>query len=141
MIAVEGTDPDPGAPNGAGDDSDDPHEVEIDVADFAPSRPLDPVELRQALAAGLNTTAPDVLEDAARDFRGVFGDPMEYIREQLLEFLPPRVAWVLQCCENDRLRHAYEAGKTLVWTLPHPDDPRKLLIFESPRAKFRSSRR
>lgn len=141
MIAVEGTDPDPGAPDVPDAHPASPHEVEIDVADFVPSRRPGPAELRQALAAGLHTTAPDVLDDAARDFRGVFGDPMDYIREQLLEFLPPRVSWVLTCCENDRLRHAYEAGKTLVWTLPHPDDPRKLLIFESPRAKFRSSRR
>ena len=115
-------------------------EVDIDIEDVPPARSMDPTELREAIAAGLKTTNAEVLEDAAGDFRGVHRDVMEYIRLQLSELVQPWLAWVLECCENDRLRHGYEAGKILVWTLPHPHDPRLLLIFESPRAKFRAPR-
>lgn len=114
--------------------------VETSIEDAAPARDLDPAGLREAIAAGLQTTNAGVLEDAAGDFRGVYRDVMEYIRLQLLDLLQPWLAWVLECCENDRLRHGYEAGKILVWALPHPHDPRLLLIFESPRARFRVPR-
>jgi hypothetical protein len=113
-------------------------EVEIDVGDLAPARGLGPAELCEAIAAGLNTTNIDVLADAASDFRGVYRDVMQYIRQQLLDLLQPCLEWVLDCCDNDRLRRGYEAGEILVWTLPHPHDPRLVLIFESPRAKFRA---
>jgi hypothetical protein len=145
MIANQdqGQDPEPTGTAVAGEPSVESTrdlEVEIDVEDPAPARSLDPAELREAIAAGLKTTNAEVLEDAAGDFRGVHRDVMEYIRLQLSELLQPWLAWVLECCENDRLRHGYEAGKILVWTLPHPHDPRLLLIFESPRAKFRAPR-
>jgi hypothetical protein len=116
-------------------------EVEIDVQDLAPTPALHAPELREAIAAALKTTDAEVLADVEGDFRGAYGSAMEYIRQQMLELLPPWSAWLLECCDNDRLRHGYEAGKLLVWTLPHPHDPHKLLIFESPRAKFRASRR
>ncbi len=116
-------------------------EVDIDIEDLGTTRSLNPAELREAIAAGLKTTNTAVLEDAAGDFRGVYRGVMEFIRLQLSELLQPWLAWVLECCENDRLRHGYEAGKLLVWTLPHPHDPRLLLIFESPRAKFRAAPR
>lgn len=135
--------PEPTGTTHAGEPSGEPTpdlEVEIEMEDLAPARSLDPAALREAIAAGLKTTNAEVLEDAAGDFRGVYRDVMEYIRLQLLELLQPWLAWVLECCENDRLRHGYEGGKLLVWTLPHPHDPRLLLIFESPRAKFRAPR-
>ncbi len=113
-------------------------EVEIDVADLAPVRGLEPAELCDAIAAGLMTTNTEVLADVADDYRGVYRDVMEYIRQQLADLMQPWLAWVLECCDNARLRHGYEAGKILVWTLPHPHDPRLLLLFESPRAKFRA---
>lgn len=96
-------------------------------------------ELREAIAASLKITDARIIADVMEDFRGAYGSDMEYIRRQLQEYLPPWSAWLLECCDNDRLRRGYEAGKLLVWTLPHPRDPRKLLIFESPRAKFRTS--
>jgi len=116
-------------------------EVEIDVQDLAPTPALYAPELREAIAAALKTTDAKVLAAVEGDFRGAYGSAMEYIRQQMLEFLPPWSSWLLECCDNDRLRHGYEAGKILVWTLPHPHDPCRLLIFESPRAKFRASRR
>jgi len=116
-------------------------EVEIDVQDLAPTPALHEPELREAIAVALKTTDAEVLADVEGDFRGAYGSAMEYIRQQLLEIMPPWSAWLLECCDNDRLRHGYEAGKLLVWTLPHPHDPHKLLIFESQRAKFRASRR
>lgn len=114
--------------------------VELDIEDPAPARGLDPIQLREAIAAGLQTTNAEVLEDAAGDFRGIYSDIMEYIRLQLLDLLQPWLAWVLECCEPDRLRGGYEAGKLLVWALPHPRDPCLLLVFESPRTKFRFRR-
>ena len=116
-------------------------EVEIDLQELAPTPALHAPELREAIAAALKTTDAEVLADVEGDFRGVYGSAMEYIRQQILECLPSWSAWLLECCDNDRLRHGYEAGKLLVWTLPHPHDPLRLLIFESPRAKFRASRR
>ncbi len=111
-------------------------EVEFDVDLDTPSE----TELREAIAAGLKTTDAAVIADAAGDFCGVHGTVMEYVRARVTEFLPPVARWVLDCCENDRLLHAYEAGKFVVWTLPHPGDPRRVLVFESPRAKFRGRR-
>ena len=143
MIATDDTDQDPESSGTVVADEPSTEsapnfEVEIDVADLAPVRGLDPAELREAIAAGLKTTNAEVLAEVAGDYRGVYRDVMEYIRQQLSELMQPWLAWVLNCCDNDRLRHGYEAGKILVWTLPHPHDPRLLLIFESPRTKLRA---
>lgn len=115
-------------PAGTGD------EVEFDVDLDTPNE----AEVREAIAAGLKTTDVAVIADAAGDFCGVHGSVMEYVRTRVTEFLPPVARWVLDCCENDRLLHAYEAGKFVVWTLPHPGNPRRVLVFESPRANRRN---
>ena len=103
---------------------------ELSAEEFASSG-----RLREAIAAALGVEDPAILDDVEADFRGFYRSPIEYIRDQLRQHLPPFIAWILDCCDNDRLRQRYEAGKITVWTLPHPTERARILVFESPRTK------
>lgn len=63
-------------------------------------------------------------------YRGSWASEQEYIAEQVAEHLPPHLAWVLACCDPDRLRVGYEAGKLRVWSLPDPGREGYVWIFE-----------
>lgn len=74
-------------------------------------------------------------------YRGSWASEHEYIMEQVAEHLPPHLAWVLACCDPERLREGYEAGKLRVWSLPDPGRDDRVWIFEVLRAPVQTAPR
>ena len=101
-------------------------ELELQTAD---RRVVHRVDLT-ALVATASDPSTEPATEAHPDFRGIWASEHDYIVAQLAEHLPGFLAWLLACCDRDRLREGYETGVS-VWSVPH--DGARLLVFESPR--------
>ena len=101
-------------------------ELELQTADRRVVRRVD----LTALAATATDPCALPATEAHPDFRGIWASEHDYIVAQLAEHLPGFLAWLLACCDRDRLREGYETGVS-VWSVPHGSA--RLLVFESPR--------
>lgn len=109
--------------------SDTNPEIEILETD-APPRPRGtPPEFRELVALALKTTAADVLDAAERDYRGTYPSVDHYVHDQLAEHLPSYMHWLLECCDQAKLRNGYESGALRIWTIALPGG--RVLLFES----------
>ena len=62
-------------------------------------------------------------------YRGEWASEDAYIREQVAEHLPRFLTWLLACCDPQRLRAGYTAGRLRVWSTPAPHG--RVHVFES----------
>ncbi len=61
------------------------------------------------------------------DFRGVWDSVLEYVQEQISEYLPPGFSWLVTACDPDKLVEGYTAGRIVLETKPHGG---RVAIFE-----------
>lgn len=104
---------------------------EIEVLETAvPPHPVGaPSRFREMVALALKTTDTTVLDDAERDYRGVFDGVDEFIQSQIGEYLPPHLQWLPACCDPEKLQAGYERGLVRLWTIGLPDG--HVMVFES----------
>lgn len=110
-------------------DPDAAQDTPIAGTDTPPLPPGAPIDFRERLALHLKTCTPDVLAAAERDFKGTWSSADEYVHDQVSDLLPPHALWLLACCDADKLRLGYEAGRRCVWTIRLEDD--RVLVFDS----------
>lgn len=119
--------------------SDTDPEIEIVETEAGPPPSGTPRHFRELVALALKTTDPAVLDAAEQDYRGIHSDVDAYVRDQLTEHLPPHMLWILECCDPDRLRLAYEGRAVRLWTIAVGEG--RSAVFESvPERCFRRPR-
>ncbi len=111
--------------------SDTDPDIEVLETEFPPPPPGAPLRFRELVALALKTTDSTVLDAAAQDYRGVFGNVDDFIHNQLGEHLPPHLQWLPACCDPEKLRIGYERGRVRLWTIGLPEG--RVLVFESQR--------
>lgn len=105
-------------------------EIEI-VEEIAPPPPAGvPGKFRERLALALKTTDSTALDQAERDYCGIYPSAHQYVLLQMAGHLPPGFDRLPAVCDPDEIRQAYEAhvGR-VVWAIPLGDD--RVMIFES----------
>lgn len=106
-----------------------PDDLEIAEEDAPPPPAGAPLNFRERLVLHLKTTRLAALEQAERDFRGVFASVHAYVCGRIAAQIPDWIAWVRENVSPDELRDGYEAGKIRLWTIPLPDG--QVMVFES----------
>lgn len=106
-------------------------ELDIATEDAPPPPAGAPPNFRERLVLHLKTTSPAALEQAEREFCGVFASVHEYVCEQIAAQIPDWLPWILENVPSEELRSGYEAGHRILWVIPLPDG--RVLVFETER--------
>ncbi len=108
-----------------------PDDLDIDIEDAPPPPAGAPLNFRERLVLHLKTTSPAALEQAEREFRGVFASVHEYVCEQIASHIPDWTPWIIANIPPEELREDYEAGRRVLWVIPLPNG--RVLVFETER--------